>query len=138
MKSQFKPIVLAAAASVLFGGLMLSGQNRRSVADIPFAFEASHVSLPAGHYTVSETNTNGMFQIYDSAGHSVFVGMVPQGILETAKPSLTFLCAGNERILSQLTTDSGTEYGVSKSSIERDLNRRLDFSAVISVALKSR
>lgn len=135
MKSQFTPIVLAAAASVLFGGLMLSGQNRNSVADIPFAFEASHVSLPAGHYTVAETSTDGLFRIYDSERHSVFITMAPQGVREPSKPSLTFLCDGSQRILSKLTMDSGTDYAVSKSSIEKDLNRRLDISAVVSVAL---
>lgn len=117
---------------------MLSGQDRRSVANIPFAFEASHVSLPAGYYTVAETTTNGTFQIYDSEGHSVFVNMTPQGIRESSKPSLTFLCDGSERILSQVRMGSGTEYAVSKSSLEKDLHRKLDFSAVVSVALKSR
>ena len=138
MKSQFTPIVLAAAASALFGGLMLSGQDRRSVANIPFAFEASHVRLPAGQYTVAETNTYGMFRIYDSDAHSVFVNMAPQNTHEPSNPSLRFLCNGSERILSQIRTDSGTDYAVSKSSIEKDLNRRLDFSALVSVALKSR
>ena len=138
MKSQFTRIVLATAASALFGGLMLSGQDQKSVANIPFAFEASHVNLPAGEYRVTETNSNGMFRLSDSEGHSAFVSMAPLDTSEPSKPSLTFVCYGSQRILSQVRTDSGSSYGVSKSSIEKDINRRLGITTLVSVALTHR
>lgn len=117
---------------------MLSGQNQRSVANIPFAFEASHVSLPAGEYSVTEMATAGVFRLSDSAGHGVFVSMVPQDVGDPSKPSLTFRCYGSERILSQIKMESGSAYGVSKSSIEKDLNRRLGFTSLVSVVLEHR
>jgi hypothetical protein len=138
MKSQFTHIVLVTAVSVLAGGLMLSGQDQRSVANIPFAFEASHVNLPAGEYTVAQMNTSGVFRLSDPTGRGVFVVMAPQSAGKPSTPSLTFVCYGSQRILSQIKTESGNGYAVSKSSIEKDLNRRLGFASLVSVALTHR
>jgi hypothetical protein len=138
MKSQFKSLVLAAVVSSLAGSLTLNAQNERAVAHIPFAFQASHVTLPAGDYNIVETGTNGHFRVSDAAGHGVFVVMIPEGNSKPSNPKLTFLCSGEQRILSQLWTGSGSGYAVTQSSIDKDINRRLGFSAMISVPLTPR
>ncbi len=135
MHRHFTKIILTAGLSALLGSLTLSAQDQREVANIPFAFEANHTTLPAGEYSVNRLNSVGMFQIYDASGHSIFLS-APVQTLGAADPKLTFRCYGNDRVLSQIWTDEGVGYGVVKSSWEK--NRKLEMSAVISVALKHR
>lgn len=138
MKSQFKLMVLSAAVSALLGTQMVSAQDEREVAKIPFAFQASQRSLPAGEYTVAETQTRGLFQVYDMSGHGLFVNMTPDKIEKPNQPKLTFLCDGSRRILTKIQTDSGLTYAVSESAIKKELTRRVQMTAVISVALTHR
>ncbi|MBV9155595.1 MAG: hypothetical protein JO097_04990 [Acidobacteriaceae bacterium] len=137
MKRQLTHILLSAGLA-LFGTLMLSAQDQKEVANIPFAFEASHTAMPAGEYTVDETGTRGLFQLSDRSGHSVFMSTLLQNNGKTDNPRLTFRHAGDQYVLAQIATSDGSEYGVSKSSIEKDLNRKLEMAALISVRLTPR
>ena len=135
MKKYFTHIILSAGLSAILGSLTLSAQDQMEVATIPFAFEVNHVSLPAGEYTVQRVNSADLFQIYDADGHSIFL-MAPINEEGAPNPRLVFRCYGNDRVLSQIWTGSGTGYGLVKSQWEKD--RKLEMSAVISVALKHR
>jgi hypothetical protein len=134
MKKYFTHIILTAGLSAILGSLTLSAQDQREVANIPFAFEVNHVSLPAGEYTVQRMNAE-LFQMYDADGHSTFL-MAPVKTEGKPDPRLTFRCYGNDRVLSEIWTDDGIGYGLLKSKWEKD--RKLEMSAVISVALKHR
>jgi hypothetical protein len=137
MKRQLTHILLSTGLA-LIGSLTLSAQDQKEVANIPFAFEASHKAMPAGEYTVAETGTRGMFQVSDNAGHALFVMTTLRDQREESNPRLTFRHAGDQYVLAQIATPNGAEYGVSKSSIEKDLNRKLDMAALISVPLSPR
>lgn len=138
MKSQFTTMVLSAAVSVLLGTQMVSAQDEKEVAKIPFAFQASQRTLPAGEYTVAETSTRGLFRVSNTTGNSLFVLMVPKDLANPNHPKLTFLCDGNRRVLASIQTDSGENYGASDSEIEKELTRQVHMSAVVSVALAHR
>jgi hypothetical protein len=138
MKSQYTRLVLSAAATVLLGTQVVSAQNETEVAKIPFAFQASERTLPAGDYTVAETGTRGVFRVYDGSGENLFVTMVPKDRATPNQPKLTFLCDGNQRILAKIQTESGEAYGMSDSAIAKQLTRRVQMAALVSVALRHR
>lgn len=138
MKSQFTRMVLTAAVSVFLGTQVISAQDEKEVAKIPFAFQASQRTLPAGEYTVSETETRGLFRVSNAIGEGLFVSMGPKGLGTPRHPSLTFLCDGSQRLLTKIQTDSGQNYGISDSAIEKELTHRVHMSAVVSVAMTHR
>jgi hypothetical protein len=138
MKSQFTTMVLSAAVSVLLGTQVMSAQDEKEVAKIPFAFQASQRTLPAGEYTVAETGTRGLFRVYNATGDGLFVSTVLHDSAQPNHPKLTFLCDGSRRILATIQTDSGQNYGVSDSAIQKELSRQVHMSAVVSVALTHR
>ncbi len=137
MNRQLKNILLSTGLA-LFGSLTLSAQHQKEVANIPFAFEASHTAMPAGEYTVAETGTRGLFTVSDRSGHSVFMSTLLQDEGKADNARLTFRHSGDQYVLAQIATPDGSEYGVSKSSIEKDLNRKLEMAALISVRLTPR
>ncbi|MGA8028642.1 MAG: hypothetical protein WB992_15975 [Bryobacteraceae bacterium] len=137
MNRKLKHILLTAGFAV-FGSLALTAQDQREVANIPFAFEASHTAMPAGQYTVKETGTRGLFQVYDAKGHGVFLSTASREQGKPENPRLAFRVSGDQHILAQVWTPDGAGYGVSKSSIERDLNRKLEMASLISVRLTPR
>jgi len=137
MNRRFTNILLSTGLA-LFGSLTLRAQNQREVANIPFAFEANHTSMPAGEYTVKEIGTRGLFQVSDAEGHGIFMSTLPQEQRQPNSPTLTFRHAGDQYVLAQIRTNDGSEYGVSKSSLEKDLNRKLEMAALVSVRLTPR
>ena len=138
MTRRLTHIILTAGLSTLLGAVNLSAQGQREVAEIPFAFHANHKLMPAGKYVVEQKNEIGIFQLRDSAGEAIFVSMIQQDRGKADNPKLTFRCYGNDRVLAQVWTEDGRGYGVSESSIEKDLHRRLDMAALISVRLTPR
>jgi hypothetical protein len=53
-------IMIAALALLPFAAVRASGQNNTQV-NIPFAFQANHVNLPAGHYRVIASDSSVTF-----------------------------------------------------------------------------
>lgn len=135
MNSQFTRIVLSAAVSVLIGTQVTSAQDNREVATIPFAFEASQQTLTPGQYTVVETGAFGLFRVYDATGRGLYVTMVPKEMAQPGQPKLTFICDGNRRLLAKVQTDSGQTYGVTDSTLSKELSRRIHMAAEVSVAM---
>ena len=139
MTRRFTQIMLTAGLSAMLGTFGLSAQsNNTEVADVPFAFHAEGRWFPAGEYRLVQRGDSGLIQLFDSTGSSIYVNARIKMEGETDNPRLTFRCYGNDRILSEVWTESGMGYGVSKSAIERQLHRSLDMSAIISVKLKAR
>jgi hypothetical protein len=140
MKRQFTRIVLTAGLSAVLGSLTLSAQDySKETANIPFAFHANEKILPAGEYTVKQINSTGVFQLYDSNGHSLFLNApVPKS--GKADPRLTFSCYEKDCLLSQIwMPESNTGYAVSDSALKKELTRKIGMAAQIrSVRFGSR
>jgi hypothetical protein len=137
MKSQFVRIVLTAALTAL-GSLTLSAQDKKEAAKIPFAFHANHNSFAAGDYSVEQVNYAGLFQLTGkSNGHSIFVNTAP--VVEAKGDSdahLTFACYKGDCVLAQIwLPGSKVGYARPESSVDRDLQRKLGVSSMISVRL---
>lgn len=138
MKHRLTRFILTAGLSALFGSLVLSAQDQKEVANIPFAFQANDRVLPAGEYKVSETRTPGIFVLSDADAHSMFLVARLNDTGARDNPRLTFRCYGNERVLSQIWMENGSEYSLPESSAEKNLHRRLQMAALVSVRLTPR
>src|ERR1700746_501065 len=98
MKHRFARFILAAGLSALFGSLVLSAQDQKAKANIPFAFQNSDRTLPAGEYTVQETSSRGVLKLCNSEGHAIFVSSSLADTGAPANPSLIFRAYGNEHM----------------------------------------
>jgi hypothetical protein len=137
MKLHLRNIVLSAGLSALLGTVTLSAQDQREVANIPFAYHVGQQSLPAGKYTVRETNTRSILQLRDNAsGHAIFVPVIPE---DTGKndSKLTFGCYGNQCSLSEIWM-AGDVYKLSAKPFPREAKNQLGVVAMVSVPLLSR
>jgi hypothetical protein len=134
MKHRLTRFILTAGLSALFG-LVLSAQDQKAKANIPFAFQTSNRTLAAGEYVVQETSARGIFAFSDSAGHALFVTAHPNDTGAPANPRLLFRCYGRERMLSEIWMDDGSSYVVTESAAEKNLRRQLNISSLVSVAL---
>lgn len=133
MKHRLTHIILTAGLSAMLGSLVLSAQDQKEKATIPFAFEASGRILPAGDYTVSEMSARGVFTLRNTEGDALFVNAPKNDTGDAEHPRLVFNCYGNDRILSQIWTDDGGGYSVLSS--QKYLKRHMDMSALVSVSL---
>jgi hypothetical protein len=133
MKRQLKPIILTAGLSALLGSLTLSAQDySREIANVPFPFHASERTLPAGAYTLKQVKSGGLFQVYDSYGHSFFLNAPVQKSSKAVNPRLTFACYGNDCLLSQVwMPESTTGFSISDSAMKKQLNRKIGMAAEI-------
>ena len=141
MKRLFTRTILTAGLSALLGSLTLSAQDyTKEIANVPFAFNANERALPPGEYTVKQVNQSGLFQIYDSTGHSLFLNAPVQKSSKSASPKLTFTCYGDDCLLSQIwMPESNIGYTVSDSTLKKQLPRKIGMAAEIrSVRLSTR
>lgn len=138
MTRRLKDIMLAAGCAALLASVTLSAQNKREVADIPFAFHANGVRLGPGTYVFKQVNDGGLFQVSDSAGGSIFVSLHAGSTGAPENPRLDFRCYGSDRVLAQVWTPEGTSYSASESTIEKDLHRRVDMATLVSAAVRDR
>lgn len=139
MKRTFTTLLMAVGITVPFVA-HIAAQEPTAVADIPFAFVASHTTLPAGQYKVSQlTPGSPVFLLADDQRHSTVLQL---GNLETGaphKPSLTFSCYGKECVLAKITPPGSiTAYALGKSAIEKNLTHKLGMSALVSVKVPVR
>ncbi len=140
MTRLFTKTILTAGLSALLGSLTLTAQNLQLVADIPFAFHAEGRTLPAGTYQLRSATTTGVFQISDRAENvSQFVNAPIHKQTNPTSSKLTFARFGNEYVLASVAV-AGTAYdnAVSSAAIQKNMTRKLDLSAMISVPLHQR
>lgn len=138
MKRQFTSIIMTAGLSLL-GSLALSAQDRTEVADIPFAFHANQTTMPAGKYFIEQRNEGGLFQLRSAKGSSIFLSAPVEKRTDPARPRLTFARYGSEYLLSQISMPGNdVGYNVSKSAMDKELPRKIEVAAMISVPLRGR
>jgi hypothetical protein len=118
----------------------LAAQSHRLVADIPFAFAVDNRTLPAGQYDVYKLNlSSSVFVLRDADGNGIFLQLGIQEDGKPGKPSLTFACYGNDRVLAKITPPDGmTAYALSRTSIEKNLHHTLGMASMVSIKLASR
>ena len=135
MKHRFTRFILTAGLSALFGSLVLSAQDQKEKANIPFAFQNSDRTLPAGEYTVQETSSRGVLKLSEHDGHAIFVSSYVTDTGAPANPRLVFRRYGSEHMLSQVWMEDGSGYSVARSAAEKNLRRQLKIATLVSVPL---
>ncbi len=139
MKRKMTHMILTAGLSALFGTAILSAQNSREVANIPFTFHAQQQTLAAGTYQIAERGSDGIFQLSGPDRKSIFVGALVPISANPNKPHLKFACYGHECVLSEISMPGReTAYRVSQSQIDKNLTHKLGIASMISVPLKAR
>jgi hypothetical protein len=131
MKHRLTRFILTAGLSAVFGSLVLSAQNQREKANVPFAFQTSERSLAAGEYTVQETSSASVLKLSDSQGRAIFVASYLTDNGAPVNPRLIFRVYGKEYMLSQVWMDDGSGYSVAQSAAEKKLRRQLKITPTL-------
>ncbi len=107
---------------VLVGVLALSaaGADWKIKVNVPFEFEVGNSRLPAGLYTISRVNTNGMLQIVGADGRGMFTQTIPGGESQLNAPRLVFHVFGDRYYLSQVRLSTGYTGQLQPSRAERE------------------
>ena len=137
----FTKTLMIAGLSALIVSQTLSAQHTRLTANIPFAFHAEGRVLPAGNYILAETTqSGGIFQFFNrDANVAQFLSAQVPTQSYPKESKLTFARYGNDYVLTEISVAGAAHTnGVSKSSIEKNLTRKLGLSAMISVPLHAR
>jgi hypothetical protein len=137
MKLHLTKIVLTAGLSALLGSLAASAQNQRTVANVPFAYHVGQNTLPAGKYTLQETNTRSIFLLrQDASRHSIFVSVIPEASGKDDS-KLMFSCYAGQCSLSQIWM-RGDGYKLTARPFPREAKNQMGVVALVSVPLLSR
>ena len=131
MKHRLTRFILTAGLSALFGSLILSAQDQKEKANIPFAFQTSERTLSPGAYTVQETSSQGILELSDSNGRAIYLASYLTDSGATQNPRLVFHCYGKERMLSQVWMDDGYGFTVAESAAEKNLRHQLKISPTL-------
>src|SRR5438874_10838772 len=104
MNKYVRSFVVSIGLSAMFGSSVTVAQEpAKVVANVPFAFHAKNINLPAGKYVVKAVSYNGVLQIADAnTGHSVMIMTRGRDSGATDSPRLTFQRYGNEYFLSKI------------------------------------
>jgi hypothetical protein len=135
MKHRLTCLILTAGVSAMLGSFVLSAQDQKEKANIPFAFQASDQTLATGEYTVQQTSSPGFLKLSDSDGRGIFVSAHLTDSGTPANPRLIFRVYGKEHMLCQVWMDDGSGYSVAESATEKNLRHQLKLSTLISVSL---
>jgi hypothetical protein len=141
MKRKLMHLILTAGLSTTLASLALNAQSSRETADIPFAFHAQGKVLPAGHYTFAQTNVGspGIIKVARQSGQSLFVNASVPKDSGSGKPSVGFVCYGNECVLAKVVFQgSDRSLNVPQSAVERELTHKIGIASMIQIPLKSR
>jgi hypothetical protein len=118
----------------------LAAQGRSAEADIPFAFVVSDRTLPAGHYTISQTFVGGaVFSVNDGNHFSSSVMLSNLEVDKAESPRLSFACDGKVCVLAKVRAPgSDMSYALVPLALQKALPRSLGISSMISVQLSPR
>lgn len=136
MKRTFTSLMLAVGMVSLFVSTPVFAQTNPAVAQIPFSFEASGKTLPAGQYNVSQFDSNSaVFTVQNVHGQAVFATLGKRQTGYPDHPSMTFMRSGGQWMLVKITPpNSLTAYSLGPDAIEH--NKKLELATMVSIKLK--
>jgi hypothetical protein len=137
MKSQLQKMAFGLVSAMALAGTCLWAQlSHRMVAEIPFDFQVSGQTLPAGSYSVKDAGTEGMTQVTSEATrHSIFVFTPGTKDGRERESKLVFHRYGDNYFLSQIWIGSTTGRVVAPNRRERELQTQAALhTAVVPLA----
>lgn len=109
--SNLKKMILIATFGLLpFAAVSASAQQTAHV-NVPFAFAANKVSLPAGHYQILASDSSLTFINADSRrADSMLLTRNEQGDAIVTRGRLTFYVIGNRHVLTEVRFAGSSNY----------------------------
>lgn len=122
MKKQVLSIAVTASLLVALAVITAcAGTSATSVSTIPFGFTAGALTVPAGTYTISETQTPGVLLLSDEQGHRHFISTQgPADSKDPAKAELVFHRYGEQYFLARISYGTQGAYMLGMSRAERE------------------
>ncbi|MGH9835632.1 MAG: hypothetical protein ACRD9Y_21645 [Blastocatellia bacterium] len=120
MKKQILNVVITLSVIATLSIAVFAGVSIKLTANVPFDFMVNGKTLPAGHYTVEQGNTQNTLVIRNLETKQA-VGAITQNceVGAGSKPQLIFRRYGNQYFLAQVIGDAnGSE--LPKSKAERE------------------
>ena len=145
MKKAYTMIALAVLICSMAVAANAQGDGRRLVANVPFQFNVGDKTLPAGEYTIAQTNPSSdraVLQIRTNDGNQSVLVQMNSLVGKTAEAStLVFHRYGNKYFFAQAWVEGESEgLSVPSSRAERATRKELTALGVKTeaIALSSR
>jgi hypothetical protein len=119
--------------TLLFGGLLalatsMNAESALITVNVPFAFVAGGISMPAGAYTIGQPTMHGVLLLRGTQPNSTAMVLAAEGGPSTAtQAGVTFSRRGSAVVLSTVDVPGGQTYSL--------LNAEHRTAAAVSVAL---
>lgn len=130
---------IIAVAALLASSHLVYGQDETDVmsANIPFAFTANGVAMPAGHYVISNIRANVLWKIR-TPGHMIFLTAKPRELKQAPETSrLVFNHEGTNYTLVQLQQQA--QKGIAEvAAPDREKERRATGQQIAIVTVPAR
>ena len=107
-----RPIARFAAAFAMIGAWGVAAHAETLTVHVPFAFEASGKSLPAGDYTFESVAIGLLVMRGATAADTVAIVASPSGYTDAANPSVSFASGTEIAVLSRIRMDGGMTFAV--------------------------
>lgn len=130
---------MIAIAALLASSHLVYGQDETDVmsANIPFAFTANGVAMPAGQYVVSQVRANWLWKIR-TPGHMVYLTATPRELKQVSQTSrLIFSHEGTSYTLLQLQQQA-QKGAVEVAAPDRAKERRSPGQQIATVTVPAR
>jgi hypothetical protein len=108
--SKLKKMIIATFGLLPFVAVSASAQEKAQV-NVPFAFLADQVSLPAGHYKVLATDSHlTLINMENGRAQAMVLTMNEQGNAIEARGSMKFHVAANRYVLTEVLFAGSSEH----------------------------
>lgn len=117
---------------------LISAQNNREVADVPFSFVVADRNFPAGRYLVSHFRNAPIFSLRNQQGDVLYIQLGLRSHGNPENPSVTFACQQEQGcVLAKVTPpDSAYAYGLRPLNDDNQ-GQKLQMVSMISIKLKA-
>lgn len=122
MRNQIRNFVFGAGLAALLWSPSLMAESRET-AEIPFDFQAGHVNLPAGTYTVIRDTHSGILQLRNEDTRESILLAAHGRETEKDDARLSFRCYSGQCFLSAVWMPGNPGYTFWKTSEEKEMER---------------
>jgi len=136
--SNLMRMILIGTFGLSLAALSASAQQKAQV-NVPFAFVANEVSLPAGHYQVLASDSSLTFVNVDRhRAEGMLLTRNEQGYAIATQGSLTFYVAGNRHVLTeaQFAGSSNSSRLLHQPKRERSVTGNIPAGRTVEIAMK--
>jgi len=138
MKHQLSRIAMTVGLAAVMGStLLLAAMSGKGTAEVPFDFQIQNRVLPAGMYSLTHSNTDGILYIRnEGTGESIAFLAPLRKWAKADAPKLTFNRYGDRYFLSTIWFGGEDGCGLVKSRQEKEVSGDGKPGVLASIRLK--